>query len=408
MVFTAPLSFSKKTISDACIILFSRFKEESGSFQFLGFEFRWGKSHKGKDIIKRKTSRKKLKKSIKNFVQWCKKIRNKRFKSIFKKLNSKLHRMDTNTVLILRIGECNIMKKNINDLLMIILVTVIFSIGIIIPTMIIPVSSQIVSKITQDMQNNIFGLMLLVSLFGAISLFIIVKYSQQSGINLMLALGMSFWGIEYFMAQIETFYFREAFTFMTNQEIINMLLRGLITTITVVTISVIIFGKRKTKMKTNIKNVYKKIEIKNWVKKAVLFAILYIIIYQFFGYYIAWQFEAVRVFYSGTSEKLSFINQLLYILNETPSFLPYHFVRGLLWVIFSIPIILIMAGSKKKTIISLILLFSYHGFQIIMAQGIFPTDVLIGHTIETTISASIYGGLIGYMFYIPNRLVEYE
>ena len=62
-----------------------------------------------------------------------------------------------------------------------------------------------------------------------------------------------------------------------------------------------------------------------------------------------------------------------------------------------------MAGNKKNTMISLILLFSYHGFQIIMAQGIFPTDVLIGHTIETTISASIYGGLIGYMFYIPKR-----
>src|SRR5690554_2106552 len=186
-----------------------------------------------------------------------------------------------------------------------------------------------------------------------------------------------------------------------------MLLRGLITTIIVVTFAVIIFGKRKTEIKINTKKIYKKIETKNWVKKAALFAVLYIIIYQFFGYYVAWQFEAVREFYSGTTEKLSFIRQLVSTINETPSFLLYHFVRGLLWVIFSVPIILIMAGSKKKTIISLILLFSYHGFQIIMAQGIFPADVLIGHTIETTISASIYGGLIGYMFYLPNKnLVE--
>jgi len=35
-----------------------------------------------------------------------------------------------------------------------------------------------------------------------------------------------------------------------------------------------------------------------------------------------------------------------------------------------------------------------------MAQGIFPQDVLIAHTIETTASACIYGGLIGYMFNI--------
>ena len=51
----------------------------------------------------------------------------------------------------------------------------------------------------------------------------------------------------------------------------------------------------------------------------------------------------------------------------------------------------------------LILIFSYHGFQIVMAQGIFPQDVLIAHTIETTISACIYGGLIGYMFNIRDR-----
>ena len=300
------------------------------------------------------------------------------------------------------------MKENIKYVLKIILVTVIFSIGIIIPTMIIPVSSEIVSRIIQDMQNNTFGLMLLVSLLGAVSLFYIVKKSKYSGIKLMLALGISFWGIEYFMAQIETFFFRDAFTFITNQEIINMLLRGLITTSIVVVFAVIIFNKRKTEMITNKNNIFKKIEMKSWIKKALLFAVLYIIIYQSFGYYVAWQFEAVRMFYSSTPEKLSFINQFISTISENPSFLPYHFVRGLLWVIFSIPIILIMAGNKKNTMISLILLFSYHGFQIIMAQGIFPTDVLIGHTIETTISASIYGGLIGYMFYIPKRSVKNE
>ena len=83
--FNLELSMEKTNI-----IIFSRFKEESGSFDFLGFEFRWGKSEKFGDIIKRRTSRKKLKKSIKNFTQWCKKMRNKRLKTIFKKLNSKL------------------------------------------------------------------------------------------------------------------------------------------------------------------------------------------------------------------------------------------------------------------------------------------------------------------------------
>lgn len=73
------------------IIRFSRFlKEENVCFEFLGFEFRWGRSRKGTDLIKRRTSRKKLNKSISNFKLWCKENRNNRLARIFKELNSKL------------------------------------------------------------------------------------------------------------------------------------------------------------------------------------------------------------------------------------------------------------------------------------------------------------------------------
>ena len=72
------------------ILPFSRFKKyKSKSFEFLGFEFRWGVSLKGKDIIKRRTSRSKLRKSIKAFSLWCKQNRDKRIKKIVAMLNSK-------------------------------------------------------------------------------------------------------------------------------------------------------------------------------------------------------------------------------------------------------------------------------------------------------------------------------
>jgi len=296
------------------------------------------------------------------------------------------------------------MRNIVSNVLRILTLTVVFVVGIVVPTLIIPVPPEITARVTEDMQNTIFVLMLLVSLLGAIALSINVKLSEWSGTKLILALGLSFWGIEYFIAQIETLYFREAFPFMTNMEILNIMLRGVITTIIVVPLTVIIFGKRKAVENIVIKDVLAKIEIKSWMKKAPVFALLYIIIYLFFGYYVAWQFEAVRLFYSGTTEQLNFINHIIMTMKGRPLFLLYHFIRGLLWIGFSVPIIL-MNSSRIKTMISLMLLFSYHGFQIIMAQGIFPPDVLIGHTIETTISACIYGGLIGYMFYMPDSSI---
>jgi group II intron reverse transcriptase/maturase len=73
------------------IISFSRFrKEENTSFEFLGFEYRWKVSQKGKDIISRQTTQKKLTKSIQNFTKWCKENRNNRLKKIVDMLNAKL------------------------------------------------------------------------------------------------------------------------------------------------------------------------------------------------------------------------------------------------------------------------------------------------------------------------------
>jgi len=70
---------------------FNRYrKEDSEAFEFLGFEFRWTVSRRGKDIIRLRTSRKRLRKIVLKFKQWCKEYRNKRLKWIMAQLKSKL------------------------------------------------------------------------------------------------------------------------------------------------------------------------------------------------------------------------------------------------------------------------------------------------------------------------------
>jgi retron-type reverse transcriptase len=60
------------------------------SFDFLGFEFRWGKDRGGRPHLKRRTSRKKLRRSLRNFTDWCKANRHLRLDVLFRKLNAKL------------------------------------------------------------------------------------------------------------------------------------------------------------------------------------------------------------------------------------------------------------------------------------------------------------------------------
>jgi RNA-directed DNA polymerase len=72
------------------IIPFSPYNEQANSFEFLGFEYRWGKSREGRNTIKRRTSRKKLRKSLANFTDWSKRSRSKRLWELFRELNRKL------------------------------------------------------------------------------------------------------------------------------------------------------------------------------------------------------------------------------------------------------------------------------------------------------------------------------
>jgi RNA-directed DNA polymerase len=65
-------------------------KQTATSFDFLGFEFRWGKDRAGKPHLKRRTARKKLEKSLKQFTEWCKQNRHLKLGELFRILNAKL------------------------------------------------------------------------------------------------------------------------------------------------------------------------------------------------------------------------------------------------------------------------------------------------------------------------------
>jgi RNA-directed DNA polymerase len=60
-------------------------------FDFLGFTHYWGKSRKGKWVVKRKTAKKKLKQAVRRVYEWCKCNRHKPVKEQWRTLNRKLH-----------------------------------------------------------------------------------------------------------------------------------------------------------------------------------------------------------------------------------------------------------------------------------------------------------------------------
>jgi group II intron reverse transcriptase/maturase len=70
---------------------FSRFEVTANeSFEYLGFEFRWGRALNGKAVVKRRTARKKLRASVANFTEWIKQQRHSGTPWIMRTLAAKL------------------------------------------------------------------------------------------------------------------------------------------------------------------------------------------------------------------------------------------------------------------------------------------------------------------------------
>jgi len=60
------------------VIKFTRFETENGeSFTFPGFEYRWGKSRKGKPLVKMRTARKKFRMALAALTSWIRKDRSR-------------------------------------------------------------------------------------------------------------------------------------------------------------------------------------------------------------------------------------------------------------------------------------------------------------------------------------------
>lgn len=79
------------SVAKTRVIPFHRDPPSGGSrFEFLGFEFHWGKNRKGQPHLKRRTAPRRLWASLVRFAQWCRAVRHLELRELIRVLNAKL------------------------------------------------------------------------------------------------------------------------------------------------------------------------------------------------------------------------------------------------------------------------------------------------------------------------------
>ncbi|WP_338357958.1 hypothetical protein [Yeosuana marina] len=285
------------------------------------------------------------------------------------------------------------MKKNLISAIQLISVVLIFILLFITPTVIIPVSKSLLERINPKEMELFFPLLLLFALYISYSYWLLIKNTNQSKLKVFVKLATATFLLFPLMGFVESVFWLDSLNVVDHNEYGKIFFRYFITFILFSAYLSLLYKQNNTTDQdgNNLLN------FKLLIQRLLLIGIIYIFIYNLFGYFVAWQFEATRIYYTGTSELKSFFTMISLNLSD-PKFVIVHFLRGILFGLSGYIYYTMLNCSKFKMMIILALIFGGFGFQIILPNPIFPEMVRISHFIETTTSMIGFGMIVIYIF----------
>lgn len=240
--------------------------------------------------------------------------------------------------------------------------------------------------------------MLLLGLINTLLIVGMIVSSRWHGWRLALLLGLAYYGSFTFITQIETLYFF-ANTMLSPELIPRLFLMGLSIPLIYIPLAIVICNKWRRR---NNKIVYKYMQIppKQLFLKLGVLAIIYLVIYWLAGYFIAWQNPELRAFYGSPGEKLPFMAHTVERLRNSPDLFLLQLVRGVLFAIIAMPLII---GSRVNLWVTALLVASLLGIPHlvhIMPNPLMPAaSVRFSHMIETATSTFLYGLIIVWLLH---------
>jgi len=224
------------------------------------------------------------------------------------------------------------------------------------------------------------------------------RRSSFKGLALWGQLTALSFGAQTLMTQIETAYFISAFPLLQgNYEVYAIVWRGLLVAgllSLLVTWMVGGFSRKARAEKTF------SLTEKGVVRAGAWLAAIYIVLYFLFGYFVAWQSPAVRLFYGGPQQLNSIFNQLGQTFMNRPEIILFQYFRGELWILCLVPLFAGFSGKRWELVaVSALALGLLPTAQLAFANPLMPAEVSVMHFWEVSISTGIFGALCAW--FIP-------
>jgi hypothetical protein len=222
----------------------------------------------------------------------------------------------------------------------------------------------------------------------------IIMRSRWHGMKLIIAIFITFYGLLTIVGQLESV------VFLRNQMpeglIFKIFLMGLILAALFSPLAVLILQKIKQETHEQTPNRRLVMPVTEWAWKVVVVGVSYVILYFIFGYFVAWTSPVIQTYYGGFDPR-NFFSHIVSVWSSYPWLFLFQFARGLLWMLFALPVIRMYRGKNWQVGFTLALLFAFWSFQLLIPNPFIPPDVARVHLIETFSSNFIFGWIVGLL-----------
>jgi hypothetical protein len=240
--------------------------------------------------------------------------------------------------------------------------------------------------IPEGMQAGMLNTLPLVLLTYVSVITAVILRSAVGGWRLMIGLAVSWYGVQTFMAQIETAYFGPALG-VDPAWLPGFFLQGLPAALIFIPLAVLILGKGRNFDENPVAAARLALPPVEWAWKLAVIAVLYLILYFSFGYVVAWSNPALSAMYGNGANTDVF---------DAAKLIPLQLGRGVLWALFALPVIRMSKGAPWHIALLVgILLALPMNIAHALPNPIMPDpSVRLSHFIETTSSNFIFGYLL--------------
>ena len=259
------------------------------------------------------------------------------------------------------------------------LATIVFIFG----SAILPFSESFKDASQNSNPLDIFFL-LGVNIWFTATVFYIGRNSDWNKKWLAMSLIFVYLTVYSFMTQIETMFFIDAFEVLSIHDAWMIMFANIIPFIVIIPLTLKNINKKHLKIIPQID-----IKLTTILWKVCFLAVVYMFVYFLFGYFVAWQFGDLREFYSGTTEKQSFIQIMIENFQNT-HIVTFQFIRGILFSVFILPIVLMFKNKNRQLLLSMVLVYLSTSIVLIIPNFLFPDTVRWAHFLEMSSSMTLF------------------